>query len=106
MEAQPPSPQTTLLILLGASNWPYMPEFRGSEAFTRAEQRPRAYFLHPPSFGLPPENLLDLFDTEQSTDELDLAIGRFLKEKQAALTNIGRPARDILLYFIGHGGFV
>src|SRR6266702_756305 len=98
MEAQLPSPQTTLLILLGASTWPYMPDFRGSEAFARAAQRLRAYFLRPSSFGLPPENLLDLFDTEQSPDELDLAIERFLRERQAALTNAGRPARDILLY--------
>jgi len=106
MEAQAPSPQTTLLILLGASAWPYMPEFQDSKAFAHAAQTLSAYFLNPESFGLPPENQLDLFDSKQSPDELDLTIGRFLWDRQLALKNAGHPARDLLLYFVGHGGFI
>ncbi len=106
MDVKAPSPQTTLLILLGASEWPFAPEFQGSEAFAKAAQRLRAYFLNPRPFGLPPENLLDLFNSDQSADELDVAISQFLGQRVAALRVAGHPARDLLLYFVGHGGFV
>jgi uncharacterized caspase-like protein len=106
MDVKAPSPQSTLLILLGASEWPFAPEFQGSEAFAKAAQRLRAYFLNPRPFGLPPENLLDLFNSNQSADELDVAISQFLGQRIAALRATGQPARDLLLYFIGHGGFV
>ncbi len=106
MEVQAPSPQTTLLILLGASAWPFMPEFQRSEAFANAARRLKAYFLNPRPFGLPVENLLDLFDSEKSADELDVAIGQFLGQRSAAMKVTGNAARDLLLYFIGHGGFV
>src|SRR6266487_4591625 len=106
MDVQAPSPQTTLLILLGASGWPFSSEFQSSEAFANAARRLRAYFLNPRPFGLPAENLLDLFDTDQSADELDVTIGQFLQQRVAGLRAGGNPARDILLYFVGHGGFV
>ena len=79
MEVQAPSPQTTLLILLGASAWPFMPEFQHSEAFANAARRLKAYFLNPRPFGLPAENLLDLFDSEKSADELDV-VGQRMSE--------------------------
>ncbi len=106
MDVQAPSPQTTLLILLGASGWPFSSEFQSSEAFANAARRLRAYFLNPRPFGLPAENLLDLFDTDQSADELDVTIGQFLQQRVAGLRAGGNPARDLLLYFVGHGGFV
>ena len=94
-----PSPQTTLVVLLGASEWPYFPELQGSVAFANTIQGVRNYFLSPHQFGIPPENLLDLFNSSKSSDELDEAIGQFLK-------TAGKAARDVLLYFVGHGGFV
>jgi hypothetical protein len=106
MEVLAPSPQTTLLILLGASTWPLSPEFQASQAFANAAQRVKAYFLNPRSFGLPDENLLDLFDADNSADELDVAIGQFLEQRLAAMKRAGKGGRDLLLYFIGHGGFV
>ena len=106
MEAQAPTPQTTLLILLGASDWPLMREFQPSEAFANAARRLKDYFLDPQLFGLPAENLLDLFDADKIADELDEAIGRFLEERIATMKAAGNSARDLLLYFVGHGGFV
>ncbi|GHO45037.1 hypothetical protein [Ktedonospora formicarum] len=106
MEAQKPSPQTTLVILLGASAWPFYSEFRSSEAFANAARRLKAYFLNPRPFGLPAENLLDLFDSDKSADELDAAIGQFLEQRLTTMKAAGNAGRDLLLYFIGHGGFV
>ncbi len=106
MKVPAPSPETTLLILLGASAWPLSPEFQSSQAFANAARRVKAYFLNPRPFGLPAENLLDLFDTDDSPDELDMAIGQFLEQRLAAMRAAGNAGRDLLLYFIGHGGFV
>lgn len=106
MEAADPSPQTTLLILLGASEWPQFPEFQGSKAFANAVQRMKAYFINPQQFGLPAENLLDLFDSEKNADELDVEISQFLERRLIDMKKAGNPARDVLLYFVGHGGFV
>lgn len=105
MEAKSPSPQTTLLILLGASAWPYSPEFHGSDAFARAADGVRDYFLHPQLFGLPRENFLDLFDSEKVADEIDAEVGAFVEQRLSAMKAAGNAGRDILLYFIGHGGF-
>src|SRR2546423_51089 len=106
MDVEATSPQTTLLILLGASAWPLMPEFQPSEAFANAARRLKAYLLNPRPFGLLAENLLDLFDSEKSADELDLAIGQFLEQRLLTMKAAGNAGRDLLLYFIGHGGFV
>src|SRR2546421_10762670 len=106
MEVLPPSPPTSLLMLLGASAWPFSPEFQSSEAFANAAQRIKAYFLHPGPFGLPGENLFDLFDSNHSPDELDVEIRQFLEQRMAAMQASGQAARDLLVYFVGHGGFV
>lgn len=106
MEVLVPSPETTLLILLGASAWPFSPEFQPSEAFANAARGLKAYFLNPRPFGLPNENLLDLFDSNQSPDELDVDIRHFLEQRLATMKASGHAARDILVYFVGHGGFV
>src|SRR5438270_8998628 len=103
MEVQAPSPQTTLLIVLGASAWPFSPEFQSSQAFANAARRLKAYFLNPRPFGLPTENVLDLFDSDQSVDELDVEIAQFLQRRLTALRATDNPARDLLLYFVGHG---
>jgi uncharacterized caspase-like protein len=106
MVAEVPSPQTTLVILLGASEWPLFPGFQDSEAFSNTARELKAYFLDPKRFGLSPENVLDVFNSNKSPDELDAQIGRFLERRLAAMKATGHTARDLLVYFVGHGGFV
>ncbi len=99
-----PSPPTTLVLLLGASEWPYSPDFPQSHAFTNAARRLKGYFLDPQTFGLPRENLLDLFDSDQSADDLDREIGQFLEQRISRMQAGGHAARDVVVYFVGHGG--
>jgi streptogramin lyase len=106
MEAQTSSPRTTLLILLGASEWPQFPEFQSSQAFANAARGVRDYFLDPKQFGIPLENALDAFDSQSTSDELDAQIGQFLEQRLATMKANGQGARDLLVYFVGHGGFV
>ncbi|MBO0789548.1 MAG: hypothetical protein J2P36_01170, partial [Ktedonobacteraceae bacterium] len=106
MAGQDSSPQTTLLVLLGASDWPEHDAFPPTEAFAHAARAVKTYFLDEKGFGLPGENLLDRFDTDLNSDALDKEIGQFLERRLAEMKGAGSAASDLLLYFIGHGDFV
>jgi hypothetical protein len=105
MKAELPLPQTTVVILLGASEWPNSPEFQPSEAFSNSAKDLQNYFLHSQKFNLPKKNLLNLFDSFDSPDDIDQQIGRFLEKRSAELQKLNQPARDLLVYFVGHGAF-
>src|SRR5215469_7650472 len=96
-----PSPQTTLLILLGASSWPHS-ELEGSMAFANAAEDLRAYFLSDPKgFHLPERNILDLFDSDDSNTNILKRISDFLRNR---IKQLNTDIRDVLVYYIGHGG--
>ena len=101
-----PSSQTSLIILLGASEWPDAPEFQDSLAFANSANKIKQYFLASSGFGLPEENLLDLFNIKQSPDDIDREIGQFLDLRSLKMRQSGNIPKDLLVYFIGHGGFV
>ena len=63
------------------------------------------YFLNPKKFGLPAENLLNLFNSEKNFSDIDNDIGEFLERRTSELKESGHTARDLLVYFVGHGGF-
>jgi hypothetical protein len=104
--ALPPTASTTLVILLGASGWPNSPGFQASQAFAHAAQGFKDYMLHPQGLGLPAANLLDQFDaTFSASDQLEM-LGSFLEQRTQALSAANQAVRDVLVYFVGHGGFV
>src|SRR5438128_1421315 len=107
MNAEVPSPHTTLVILLGASEWPNFPDLNNDkpEAFVNSARDLEEYFLNPKKFGLPAENLLNLFNSEKNFSDIDNDIGEFLERRTSELKESGRTARDLLVYFVGHGGF-
>jgi len=90
-----PSPETTLVIVLGASRWPYNEDFHASDAFKHAASKLKSYFVD--TFGLPQENLLWLFDTSLNALDID-------KEICKHLDTFADQARDVLVYYTGHGG--
>ncbi|HZR44140.1 MAG TPA: caspase family protein [Ktedonobacteraceae bacterium] len=106
MNEHAPPPQSTLAILLGASEWPDYSDFPGSKAFANVASSVRGYLLNPQQFGLSKENFLDLFDTDQGPDKIDRAIRDFLKQRTAVMRQAVKTPKDLLFYFVGHGGFV
>jgi hypothetical protein len=104
--ALPPIAPTTLVILLGASAWPNSPGFQPSQAFVHAAWGFKYYVLDPQGFGLSTSNLLDLFDAPFSaSDQLEM-LGSFLEQQTQALKAANQAVRDVVVYFVGHGGFV
>jgi hypothetical protein len=100
------SPETTLAILLGASDWPKSPNLTPSNSFATSAQGIEAYLVGSESFGLPAENLLNLFDSQQSPNEIAWAITLFLKQSLMRMRTAGHPARNVIIYYIGHAGFI
>src|SRR5438093_239064 len=107
MSSKDPTPQTTLVVLLGASEWPEVQEIDNPnpETFVRSAADLRGYLLDQQCFSLPTENLLDLFDKDLSSDQTVEKIELFLKQRISEMTASGDAPRDLLVYFIGHGVF-
>jgi glycosidase len=105
MPVQAPTAATTIVALLGASEWPRAPEFNSSQAFRRSAEALKAYFLDPNGLGVQADNVLDLFDFDGSADEVDDRIRAFLEVRLGTLEQTGKPAQDVLVYFTGHGTF-
>ncbi|HEU5379373.1 MAG TPA: hypothetical protein VFV38_28455 [Ktedonobacteraceae bacterium] len=103
MAESEPSHQTTLLILLGASEWPYAKTLAASEAFAKSADKVKAYFRG--SYGLPNENFLDLFNTQNYVTEVDEKIRGFLVDRIKKMGKTDLPARDLVFYYRGHGMF-
>src|SRR6516225_362685 len=91
---RPPSPATTLVVLLGASEYPRKPAWTNPVLRTSAAAV-RGYVTSSDGFGLAAAQVLDLFDSALDQVRQLLAIEQFL----AAAGH----ARDLILYYIGHG---
>jgi hypothetical protein len=102
-----PSPKanTTLVILLGASKFEKAPKIQSSASFKRSAEAVKEYFLDKKGFGLVPENLMYCFDSKKECTTIDEMIGKFLKQRIKNLGDGRQKARDLLFYYIGHGGF-
>src|SRR5262245_8997299 len=92
------SADTTLAIIVGASDWPKYKDLAASEAFARSARELREYLLDENGFGLTEANLLDLFDTEAEASTVDERIGEFLDARQKALHQVGSDATDLFFY--------
>jgi TIR domain len=92
---------TTLVIILGAGEYPYAP-FEASPSFAKSAQALKQYFLD--IFKLPQRNLLDLFDSGVSPDDLQREITRFLKIRIKQMRNVNKSITDVIIYFAGFGG--
>lgn len=101
-----PSPTTTLAILLGASAWPQSPKLASGEAFLNSALRFRSYVVSVIGHGVPKENVLDLFDDGRAPSEIDENIAGFLRERTKLMMDSNRPPRDLIVYYVGHGGFI
>jgi Caspase domain len=97
------TPQTTLVVILGASEFPFS-DLPSSEAFRKSAQDLEAYFRGHP-FNVRPENLKSLFDHKGSPLDINRELSEFLTGAQERARRDGRPIRDLILYYVGHGGF-
>jgi hypothetical protein len=95
-EENRPSADTTLAVMLGVSKCPRSPHL--SELPGSANSAEGFYGYLTGGFGLPEENVKDLFDSRKSPADQLREIGEWLFSKKEAL-------RDLIVFYTGHGGF-
>lgn len=89
-----PRTSQVALILLGASEWPHWSDF-DNPAFRGTHDAVLNYAIR--TFGIQSDQILDLFDVEDSPGELVAQIRAFLgRADMSELT-------DVIVYFVGHG---
>jgi hypothetical protein len=93
----PPTAETTLVVLLGASEYPRKQAWTNPVLGASARAF-RDYVRSSAGLALPQGQILDLFDDEADQVSQLLRIEGFL-------ATTGRAARDLVLYYVGHGGF-
>src|ERR1700691_510448 len=94
-----------LAIILGASRYPRAPRLARGRAFSESAASFLEYLIDSEGMGLPSSNVLDLFDDARSTSQLLEDAADFLSRANERLKSNGFPARDLLIYYVGHGGF-
>lgn len=97
-----PPLEATLVIILGASDYPKA-QGLDNKAFENSAKAFKKYLIS--EVGLPVDNLLDLFNSEVDAPQQENDIERFLRERIAALQGSRKPIQDVICYYVGHGGF-
>jgi hypothetical protein len=94
---EPPAPESTLAVVLGASEYPRNPAWT-NPVLGASARAVCDYLRSPTGLAMRPAQLLDLFDAAGGPPEQLLQIAAFL-------TTAGAGARDLILYYVGHGCF-
>jgi hypothetical protein len=92
----PPSPENTLALILGASNCPDSPHLAELPRSPNSAEDFYGYLTV--DFGLPDENVKDLFDSCKSPAAQLREIEEWLFDKKEKL-------KDWIVFYTGHGGF-
>ena len=97
--------EQTLAIVFGASEWPFYPDFQDAPSFRHSAHEMADYLRSPAGLNLPARNVKVLVDAFDPAPEILEQMWDFIRTHRAALAKDGTPATDLLLYYVGHGGF-
>ena len=100
-----PKPESTLAIILGASTFPAWPELGATASFGQSAREFAQYLLDSSGFGLSKSNLLNLFECVDPVQNQDEKVKSFLKERTKKLSDSRIRPTDLIVYYVGHGGF-
>lgn len=99
-------PSSTLIVILGACEWPHFSQLNSSDAFSNSAQHLMNYFLSSTLFNLPRENLINLFNLDLSASDMLHKIADFIENRKVESTKDGLEICNLIIYYVGHGGFV
>lgn len=104
MAGEPNVPEAALAILMGASEFPYT-DLDPLMAAANVARDVVKYLTSKTGLNVPRRNILNLFDSELPPSEMDERVASFLKQRQEALRGDNLTPRNLIFYYIGHGGF-
>ena len=94
---EPPAADTTIAVVLGASEYPQKPAW-SNPVLGASARGVRDYLRSPTGLAMQPPQVLDLFDATGGPGDQLVQIEEFLK-------TTGEGARDLIVYYVGHGCF-
>ena len=94
---EPPTADTTIAVMLGASEYPQKPAW-SNPVLGASARAVRDYLRSSTGLGMRAPQILDLFDVGGGPPDQLFQIAQFLK-----IT--GASARDLIVYYVGHGCF-
>jgi hypothetical protein len=100
-----PQPEQMLAIVLASSEWPDYPAFQSSLSFERSARAIAAYLCDEHGPGIPNSNVKILIDSYEPASEILEQLHSFVEKRRGELKRQGTAATDLLIYYIGHGGF-
>jgi tetratricopeptide (TPR) repeat protein len=104
MSTREMSPETTLVVILGAQEWPQCPNVQKMPQAGTAARNLENYLFSSSGLGLPRDNVLNLFDSLSAPAAMIKDVSEFVRRRTAVILNeLKRPAADLLIYFVGHG---
>ncbi|MGD0942310.1 MAG: SEL1-like repeat protein [Terracidiphilus sp.] len=96
---------TTLVVILGASEFPNAPGLTAGKNFANSAHDLNLYALDTDGLDVSPENICSFFDNEESSPKQLCKLADFLQERISTLKTAGSPANNLLVYYVGHGIF-
>ena len=97
--------EQTLAIVLGASEWPFYADFHDAPSFRHSAHDMADYLRAHDGLNLPARNVKVLVNSFDPAPEILEQMWEFIRTRRADLSRNGAPAADLLLYYVGHGGF-
>jgi len=97
------TPQSTLVVVLGADDW-QAAGLESSEAFGNSARAVLDYF-GPDYRGYPADNILNLFNDPRDASAQVTAIRRFLRSRIIQHGDEKAGITDIVIFYTGHGAF-
>lgn len=91
---------STLIVILGAWEWPKSSQLTDSVAFKNSAEGLINYFLSPTFFNLPKINILNLFNSDESASVILHQVADFISERK-----LESKISNLIIYYVGHGGF-
>lgn len=89
---------SVVAVIFGASEFPHSDSLSPSPAFERSARGFADYLKSEDGFGLADDQVLDLFDDDANVIEQNDRLIEHLTRNQAA--------SDLIIYYVGHGGFL
>lgn len=97
-ELRPPTAESTVAVVLGAGEYPQHTEWT-NHVLAASALAVRDYLRSPIGMAMQPGQILDLFDADDTAPDQLVQIENFLRATGTA------NARDLVLYYVGHGDF-
>lgn len=98
-------PSKALAIVLGASEWPCYPEFKPSAAFGDSARAFGSYLTDINGLNLPIDNVCFLIDEADEASKILRRMRQFVRQRKMELKTQGISVTDLIIYYVGHGGF-